>query len=215
MYVNYPLAADLLRFYWFRLSDVALPLGVALEGTALIVGGLSGMADKNVCPTRWCRCWLALAIAVAAFHVGNHAIGRLSPRPPRSNRIADYAAWRQACDWVVQSGEIPPDAKFLTPRLSSTFKWHTGRTDVATWKDVPQDAPEILEWWRRIEAIYMTGEPPPAPRWHESLATLGAARLKALGNLYNAEYAITQAAETPPDLPEVYRNRTYVIYHLR
>ena len=34
--VNPALAADLLRFYWFRLTDVALPLGVALEGIALI-----------------------------------------------------------------------------------------------------------------------------------------------------------------------------------
>jgi len=214
MYVDRPLAADLLRFYWFRLSDVALPLGVALEGTALIVGGLAGRADKNVCPTRWHRCWLALAVVVAGFQVGDHAIGRLSPGPPRSNRIVDYVAWREACDWVVQSGQIPPDAKFLTPRLSSTFKWYTGRTDVADWKDAPQDAPEILEWWRRIEEIYMTGEPSP-PRWHKSLAALGAARLKALGARYNAEYAITQAAETPPDLPEAYRNRTYVIYRLR
>ena len=30
------LAADLLRYYWFRLTDVALPLGVALEGVALL-----------------------------------------------------------------------------------------------------------------------------------------------------------------------------------
>ena len=214
MYVDGPLAADLLRFYWFRLSDVALPLGVALEGTALIVGGLAGRADKNVCPTRWRCCWLALAVVVAGFQVGNHAIDRLSPGPLRSNRIVDYVAWREACDWVVQSGQIPLDAKFLTPRLSSTFKWYTGRTDVANWKDVPQDAQEILEWWRRIEAIYMTGKPSP-PRWHESLATLGAARLKALGARYNAGYAITQAAQMPPDLPEVYRNRTYVIYRLR
>ena len=35
------LAADLLRYYWFRLTDVALPLGVALEGVALIVGSLT------------------------------------------------------------------------------------------------------------------------------------------------------------------------------
>ena len=29
-------AAELLRFYWFRLADVALPLGVALEGVAVL-----------------------------------------------------------------------------------------------------------------------------------------------------------------------------------
>ena len=35
--VDRALAADLLRYYWFRLTDVALPLGVALEGAAWIV----------------------------------------------------------------------------------------------------------------------------------------------------------------------------------
>ena len=30
--------ADLLRYYWFRLTDVALPLGVALEGMAMVAG---------------------------------------------------------------------------------------------------------------------------------------------------------------------------------
>ena len=41
IYVDRALAADLLRYYWFRLTDVALPLGVALEGTALMAGLLA------------------------------------------------------------------------------------------------------------------------------------------------------------------------------
>ena len=35
-FVDRGLAANLLRYYWFRLTDVALPLGVALESVAML-----------------------------------------------------------------------------------------------------------------------------------------------------------------------------------
>ncbi len=208
IHLDRALAADLLRFYWFRLTDVALPLGVALESVALI----SWAWPKR--PTV-CRCWLALAIVVAAFHLGDRAIDRIAPPPPRSHRIADFEAWHAACEWVANSGEIPPDARFLTPRLAQTFKWYTGHSDVATWKDVPQDAREIVQWWNRIRDIYAAGAPPPEPRWHESLAKRGAERLKQLGTKYGADYAITQRTAPPLDLPAAYSNRAYIIYRLR
>ena len=43
------LAANLLRYYWFRLSDVAVPLGVALEGVALIVGKVDSVLRRRAC----------------------------------------------------------------------------------------------------------------------------------------------------------------------
>jgi hypothetical protein len=247
------LAADLLRYYWFRLTDVALPLGVALEGTALVAGLVAGGADtaagseanETVCPTQPRRAWLALAILVAAFHLGDRAIDRVAPQPPRSHRLADFEAWYDACQWVKTSGKIPPNARFLTPRLAQTFKWYTGQSDVATWKDVPQDAQSIVAWWDRIEDTYATGqglrkgdshvwcdaffglfgqdaavpssepEQPPEPRWYEPLVERGAAPLKQLGAKYGADYLIAERTEPPLALDAVYRNRTYVIYRLR
>ena len=240
VFVDRPLAAELLRYYWFRLSDVAVPLGVALEGTLLLVGWGYGKGDRsNLCeapgtdrrlvrPFRQigpvpfsvserpsvAKCLLAAAIVVAAFHVGDNAIDRATVTVPRSHRIADYPAWREACDWVARSGEIPPNARFLTPRHSQTFKWYTGRSEVATWKDVPQDSPSIIEWWSRMETIHATGNEPPEPRWHQSLSELSPARLRELGKQYHAEYAIVEIGEGPLDLPVVYRNRTYAIYRL-
>ena len=63
IYLDRALAADLLRFYWFRLSDVALPLGVALELAALAAWAL---AERPVAGRRW----LALALAIAMLHLG-------------------------------------------------------------------------------------------------------------------------------------------------
>jgi hypothetical protein len=230
IYVDRVLAANLLRYYWFRLTDVALPLGVALESAAL-VAGLAGRSAANASPLQWGgfskwqeflgnllhsrRVWLSLAILIAAFHLGDRTLDRIASAPPRSNKMADFEAWRNACEWVADSGEIPPDARFLTPRLAQTFAWYAGRSDVVTWKDVPQDARKIVQWWDRIQDIYATGQQPPEPRWHESLAELGAERLRQLGAKYHADYAIAELSDPPLELPAVYRNQTYVIYRLR
>ena len=111
---------------------------------------------------------------------------------------------------------MPPDARFITPRLSQTFGWYSGHSEVVAWKNVPQDAVDILEWWRRIQAIHMTGKPPPSPRWHQSPADLGTERLRQLGEKYGADYAIMERTDSAPlGFAAVYRTRAYVIYRLR
>jgi hypothetical protein len=208
--IDRPLAADLLRYYWFRLTDVALPLGVALEGVALIAASPGNTATSR-------RCWLALAIFAAALHLGYRTIDRIFPLPPRSHRIADFEAWDEACRWVADSGRIAPDARFLTPRLAQTFKWYSNRSDVATWKDVPQSAETIVQWWDRIGEIYATGLLPPEPRWYEPLAKRGDERLERLAAKYQADYLIVERTDRLLDLKleKVFGNRTYVIYRLR
>jgi hypothetical protein len=208
------LAADLLRYYWFRLTDVALPLGVALEVVALIVAKLPELGGKQSGRGLIARGGLALAILVAAIHVGYHASERLYPDAPRSHRIADFDDWHAACEWVVDSGKIPAKARFLVPRDAQTFQWYTGRNVVVDWKDVPQDAKTLLEWHRRIRDIYATGLPN-GPQWYEPLAKVGAARLKQLGAKYDADYVITERTDPLLKLPLVYQNETYVIYRLK
>ena len=129
--------------------------------------------------------------------------------------MADFEAWRAACGWVANPANIPPGARFITPRLAQTFGWYSGHSEVVSWKNVPQDTVDIIEWWRRIHELYMTGEPPPKPRWHGSLAELGVERLKQLGTKYDADYVIMQRIEEPLNLDVVYRNRAYVVYRLR
>jgi len=217
-----PLAAGLLRFYWFRMADVAVPLGVALEVSSLIAVKLRRQPVAG-------RCWLAAATVIACLHVGIHAAGRLVAVPPRayrlSPRVSDYVDWRLVCDWVAHSGEVPPQARFLTPRMAQTFKWYARRSEVANWKEIPQDAAAIVEWWRRIEEIHATGIHRPDRRWHDSLAQLDAdpprcaERLRQLGEEYGADYVLTVSRPRLP-LEVVYPNRShpnrsYVVYRLR
>jgi hypothetical protein len=240
IWLDRPLAADLLRCYWFRLADVALPLGVALEGIAILVGRrVAGGAVTAVCresadalgtnecppqqapqecpPRRVPRAVrhgaLGLAILASAAYLGVRGWERIFPAPPRSHRLDDFDAWHEACQWVAQSGYVPADARFIVPRLSQTFSWYTARSGVVDWKDVPQDAREMVAWWQRIQDVFATGRPPP-DHWYRSLAELGEKRLRGLGAKYHAQYVITERIEPLLHLDVVYSNRSYVIYRL-
>ena len=274
--VDRGLAAGLLRYYWFRLMDVAVPLGVSLEAAALIASRLRAATEMDsarqgppkgtvpflrppaakigTVPRGMGACWLALALVVVGFHLGDLAKARLAAKPARAYKFSDYGPWRAACDWIVHSGRIPPHATFIVPRMCETFHWDTGRNEVVSQKNVPQDAVDLVAWWQRMQDLYATGQS--SPRWRETLWELGADRLRQLGAKYHADYLIeTPAPEAalpaesgpavavgtndaqryegvgwgdgqqsealvdkphppPLDLPELYRNRSYVIYRL-
>ncbi len=200
------LAAAGLRFYWYRLADVAVPLGAAGFFT-ILVAELRRVGH---------RCWRGLAavgIAAAVVHVGQYAVRRPWPTPPRADRGVSYVSWRLACNWVVHSGEIPADARFLTPRQSQTFRWYTGRAEVATWKDIPQDAASIVEWWRRLRELHGTRRGPPDRMWRRSLLELGPQRLRRLAEKYHAQYVLVEfQPEGPIKAKPLYHNRWYAIY---
>jgi hypothetical protein len=154
-----------------------------------------------------------LAILVAVLHVGDEGSQRLAQTVPRSHRIANFGDWCAACRWVADSGEIPADARFFVPQDADTFMWYTGRREVVSWKDVPQDAKTLLKWWDRIQDVYATNLPG-NQRWHEVLAEVGVERLRELGAKYDAGYAIAERTEPLLKMPVVYQNQTYVIYRI-
>lgn len=204
------LAAGLLRFYWFRLGDSFLPLGVALS--AITIAAAAGSRNSGFRPPQR---WVVLAsLFIAAWHLLACGVHRVRPDLPRGDRppkVENYADWRDACRWIADS--TPPDALFLTPRLQQTFKWHTNRAEVVTWKDIPQDARSIVLWWQRIEAIHATGSLDPDQRWYESLATMETQRVASLAHRFGADYVLT-AAQPPLALPRRYQNNSYAVYEV-
>jgi len=215
-YLDRALGAALLRFYWYRLADVAIPLAAAFAAVEFITRELGRRSAGG-------KVWLVAAILLVAGHLGAHVARCVVPRPPPAYRLANprsphyamhYRAWRRACDWIADSGEIPPEARFLTPRMNQTFKWYARRAEVANWKEIPQDATAIVEWRRRIRDLCAAGSKGPLPRGLDSLAERRAWRLRQAGAKYGTDYAITF---TRPRLPleAVYTNRVYTIYRLR
>ena len=204
--VNLPeFSAAVLRYYWFRLADVMLPLGFALLAGALgatLAGGRR--IGFVVC--------LAAPLALAAASRQEYAVAGLFQNVPRGDRppkVLDHGDWRDACEWIAR--HTPDDALFLTPRTAQTFTWYAGRGEVVSWKDLPQDAAAIVEWWRRLEGIHGTPVPDVQGRWHDSLTELPVARLRRLAAKYGASYLVTEA-QPQLALRRLYANHSYAVY---
>jgi len=200
----YPDVAEaLLRFYWFRTSDVAVPLGVALLGTLLVFRGLAALR-----PYAWLG--LAALTAAVALQAADDLRLRLDGTPQFEEDFVDE--WNAACQWLNASS-IPRDAKFITPRLAQTFKWLTGRPEIVTWKEIPQNAAAIVEWGDRLDKLFLGDVTPGSSGWWHCLAERDPADLRRLAALYDAEYLFTYSM---PKLPfkVMYRNEIYTIYRM-
>ena len=177
------------------------------------------VGGRSIAETRHCagRVWLAGLILVAIGDLGlqfEHlppelACCGLPSVTPRADKGVIYDDWRDVCRWA--GAHTDPQARFLTPRMAMTFRWNADRGEVVTWKDIPQNADGIVEWWRRLGEIWGVGTPA-GPI--DSLALLGPQRLVEIANKYQAEYAIVQLLPNEARLPlkPVYENNSYAVY---
>lgn len=193
-------SAALLRYYWFRLADAAIPLGTAL-GVGLLAQSI--FSEAAVQATRVRRGLVYLAIAAAGTHLVGYVVVRSVPIVPRAEwrattwresvtdpqLLRNYRGWRRACHWIAEN--TPPDARFLTPRRNGSFKWYTGRSEVVTWKEIPQDAQSIVQWWNKLLDIHVLDDPVLGKRWSRTLAELREKRLLELAEKYEADYIVT------------------------
>ena len=97
------MAADLLRYYWFRLTDVAVPLGRGSGGRAGLGRNATALPKlvNNAPPLQWGGAsiaipefgsssryrWLAFLLLVAVYHMADRTLDRISPPLPRSHKI--------------------------------------------------------------------------------------------------------------------------------
>jgi hypothetical protein len=203
---NQPLiAARLLRYYWFRLTDFAVPMAVAIYAVAIITAGLKRRRA-------WAAWMLTAAILFVVVPMSSIARQRaLDPIPPADLKARDYEAWVDACDWIAEN--TPANAVFLTPRSSQSFKWRTGRPEVATRKDIPQDAGSMVEWHRRMKNIF-SREVNGLIEWFDSPGELGTERVRELAKQYGFDYVLTDNNQ-PLALPIAYQNDAYAVYRIQ
>ena len=197
------MAAKLLKYYLFRLGDIAVPLAVCLA-----IGWLINFLQEN--RPRRATVLMLLALAVPSWHLFATSYQRyLNPRPPADRNVRDLAAWPDACNWARE--HTPKNSLFLIPRGSQSFNWNAERPDLVNWKEVPQDAEALLIWQKRYFDVFFTTDETGQRVAYHSLAEQGTTRIRKLAEKYDVDYVLTE--EYPPlDLPIVYANAYYTIY---
>ena len=315
-------SAEILRFYWFRLSDIAVPMGVAIgavrfclthplpkgEGivklfpivltVSAIIAAIYFMADylcfgyfKMSPPDQGVPWAITLLICLGLSYFISYKVSNRPPvgcvgasRPgvgnvlrrtsrllltlPPSGRqpttavcrlpsavfclaVAFYAPftvlpqyadlrtysgscrteavgpngkktgkeWQDMCRWIKENTE--PTAKFWIPRNEQTFKWYAQRSDIGTWKNVPQDAESIVQWYRAINELYKYKDAEGKTAEDRLLTTLLNSKteqeIAALQQKYGFEYILcAQWYEMPKHstLQMVYENDVYCLYHV-
>jgi hypothetical protein len=227
------MAAGLLRYYWFRMSDSLVPIGLSLaivagviklettrpETAALLKVTLIVLAVGNLADAYYSRKLQPVPRAILqpqpTADAEERPWWRAAPKAAASEtNVQDwFRDWQRVCQWI--ESETPADALFLTPREQQTFKWYAGRPEVVTWKDVPQDARGLLEWNKRMDEVHPRD---PAHRQHD-LAAFDDATLVSLAQKYGAKYVLIDRslAGRKIGLPRVYpllmaENRTFEVY---
>ncbi|MCO6454618.1 MAG: hypothetical protein J5I93_04885 [Pirellulaceae bacterium] len=202
-----PWLAGVLRFYWFRLADVAVPLGAAL-GMGLAIERWR-TADRPVAAQ---LALVAVTLLAAAFFVHRSWQQQTDLRPAAVKQArpagtaspaalrATYEDWVRLGEWIQTN--TAPDAVFITPRMQQSFHWFAQRAEVASWKDIPQDAGTLVRWWKRIQELY------PGKVRRSGLEALGTWRLDDLARTYGANYVILDrtVSRRPLAWPRVYPN---------
>ena len=182
------LALAVMRYYWFRLSDVMMPAGAAL----IVMGAI--VVWRRTAPAT-ARQWMWAAAAIVLLNLTTNILQRVQDyRLGVAREVlggADFGlaehpklfdSWRRTCEWISQNTD--PRARFLTPRWQQTFKWYAGRSEVVTWKDIPQDARSISEWWDRLQYAC------PPVMSAGGIAALSDDEIRSLGIRYQFQYIL-------------------------
>lgn len=210
------LAAKLLRFYWFRLSDAVVPLMLAILVTRW-------MLESHRLRQSFGFAVLFVAIGLVGYSTWDRM--RIGVPPSVSNRLlgwdagADaiqqrqvFADWLRVCEWAKLS--TPENEVFLTPRHQQTFKWYASRAEVVNWKDVPQDATSLIEWNDRFAGVFPI-------RLGTIRVTINYDTLRRYRDEYGVRFMIVDRRVVGQQLPlvRVYPqasddNRNYAVYEL-
>lgn len=149
----------LLRFYWFRLSDFAIPASVSLACCFVIVYWLE--REKNVSRRLSCVLFVVCILLAGILMIRErHQPGipyadlRSLPRHVDDDQHfrESWQNWVKVCHWIRDN--TPENSVFITPCQQQTFKWHANRSEVYCWKDIPQEALGVVEWDRRYRRLH-------------------------------------------------------------
>ena len=191
----YEFRMNLLKFYPFRLFDVALPILVSIQVAILL-------SDRRllsvILPSKSRSVIVVVCFGAALWlNAGRGSIDGMSD--------AQRADWGELCAWIKENTQR--DELILTPKESRSFKWFAERAEYVAFKDCPQDAAGIVEWNNRLKFLKKWGQ----ENWN------GTSYSAAVTNQLHETTGITHLVSSrwgPFDAPIVYENATYRVYQI-
>ena len=215
-------ATSLLRFYWFRLADFAIPLLAALSLAKIGVASFGSLRLKR-------KNQIAIALLICLYlsllilFRGNYRDQRPMADQRSLPKFVDdqknqryYQNWRQVCQWIKEN--TPAESLFITPHQQQTFKWYAQRAEVVNWKDIPQDAVAMVEWKSRVDRLIL-----PQQRYELGLLSFSDQQILEIAADYEADYLVVPQWQAQrlegTALTQVYpenqhQKTTFVVYQL-
>ncbi len=183
--------ASILVLYWFRLADVLVPVVVVLNGFVWIGKFRTTSFIKTSQVT--------VVLVITTFIVWNAWSNFAEPLSGCARQALigsgngivssrDFEAernWQRTCKWIGDN--TPANSVFVTPANQQTFKWYANRSEVANWKDMPQDAAGVIDWNERLQSLYSG-----ISQNDYGLLGLYDHEIQALANRYKADYLIVE-----------------------
>lgn len=216
------LTSKLLRFYLFRWNDVAMPMMIGSLVVSFAYGRLA--FTPNPVAAKWlARAGLLVPGFIllgyrfeANYHETIPAGDKAhfaAKSDSESDQIKQFEDWRRVCDWIRQNSDV--ESLWLTPRRQQSFKWHTGRPELACWKDAPQNAAALVEWSQRLADAYQFDKTKTLQPWTTE-------KLRELQGKYGIRYVLLDrrvVGQSLPLLPILYPtqnefNETFAVFEL-
>lgn len=206
------LRTGLLKFYFFRLADLFIPMAAAVSLTRLVSYWANGelFPGLKIPPvSRKLQTGLILLVVVGIpFYVS--AKGRDPSNMTRSQK----QDWIDVCGWISQN--TPANARFLTPRHSWAFKWYARRNEYISFKDMPQDADSLSEWFLRYKYQRSWIKEVEQNYWKNHTSGPLTATQDQMEELLfttpTTHYLLHESLQLP--LEPIYENETYKVYEL-
>lgn len=184
------LAAKILRFYWFRWNDVAMPMMI---GAIALAFGSGWIVHQSIPKRIRGMAWIAILVPgiLLLYFRFDGAVRETIPAGDKAHLIVKtdteedqqkhYSDWIAVCDWIRDNTD--KEGLWLTPRRQQSFKWHTGRPELACWKDAPQNAVALVEWGKRLTNAFQFNDRKILQPWTEQ-------KLQELRNQYGIRYVL-------------------------
>lgn len=130
----------LLKFYPFRLADLLVPLLVSVLAVSVV-------------EHRSIRTRAKLTAAFVAFGIALAASILIPGKDSSPSGMDDFHrnAWLDVCRWVRT--ETPVDSIIYAPHEDWALRWYCQRPVYVRFKDCPQDAAGIVEWYERQRSL--------------------------------------------------------------